>query len=508
MRGIRSLVVGFLLLCLGAAAGLVLARSGVVSLASKGGGEVAHEEAPPALEGPGRAPDEEVAPGEDEHSRFAVLARRVSPSVVNVHTSKTVEQSLPEWGFPFGDPFEDFFSGPFGGRERERPAPEPRRFRVPSLGTGFVVSENGLVLTNHHVVDGVDTIEVVFLDGTRSKAEVVGSDPKTDVALIRVEKQDLPPPLVLGDSASLLPGDWVVAIGNPFGLDHTVTAGIVSAKGRDLGQGPYDDFIQTDAAINPGNSGGPLLDLRGEVVGINTAVNPQANTIGFAVPIDMVKEILPQLEEHGRVVRGWLGVAVQRVTPELADAMELPSQRGALVAEVTPGSPAERGGLERGDVILRFGDREIERMRELPRAVAATPPGARVEVEVLRDGRPERLSVEVAEQPDEERPEASRGGAERGSTAFGFDLAEVPAELRERLGLRGGEGALVARIYPGAPAEGAGVREGDVILEVDGEPVEDAREAESRLEAAGERALLVVRRDDSTFYVAIPRQEP
>jgi len=453
------------------------------------------------------ASPEAVVGGGGEHSRFAILARELAPGVVNVHTSKTVERSLPDFGFPFGDPFGDLFRGPFGGPQQPQQAPAPRRFTVPSLGTGFVISEKGLIVTNNHVVEDVEKIEVVFSDGTRSQAEIVGTDPKTDIALIRAKAKRTYVPLRLGDSDALLPGDWVIAIGNPFGLDHTVTVGIVSATGRDIGQGPYDDFIQTDAAINPGNSGGPLLNLAGEVIGINSAINPQANTIGFAVPINMAKEILPQLEANGRVVRGWLGVGVQPVTPDLADALGLETQEGALVSQVTPGSPAAEAGLERGDVIVRLAGRPVERMRELPRAVAATPPGTKVELEVIHNGKRETKTVKIAELEEETAPATAPAEDDgQGSTAFGFDISDVPSELRQQLGLGREEGALITRVYPGGPAEESGLRAGDVVVEVDRSAVAGGLDAEKKLREAGNTALLVVRRDEASFFAAVKRR--
>ena len=266
---------------------------------------------------------------------FADLAERASPAVVNIQTSKTVTQQAPR----VPRQFEEFFGGPLGELF------ERRQRTVPSLGTGFVISEDGYIVTNNHVVADVDTIKVAFNDGLELEAVIVGRDPKTDIALIRVETTEKLVALPLGDSAKVRPGDWVVAIGNPFGLEHTVTAGIVSAKGRNIGQGPYDDFIQTDAAINPGNSGGPLLNLQGEVIGINTAINPRANTIGFAVPINMAKAILPQLRTDGHVTRGWLGVVIQDVTPEIAEAFDLEDHKGALVSKVIPDGPADAAGM-------------------------------------------------------------------------------------------------------------------------------------------------------------------
>jgi serine protease Do len=502
----RGVVIGFVLAA-GCLAGLLLAWSGVIAV-PRAFAPRAEERAASATGGGAGTTPEAVVAGDGRHSRFAVLAEQVAPGVVNVHTSKTVEQPFPDFGVPFGDLFGDLFRGPFGAPRQPREAPAPRTFTVPSLGTGFVISDDGLIVTNNHVVDGVEKIEIVFSDGTRSQAEIVGQDPKTDVALLRAKAKRSYVALPLGDSDALLPGDWVIAVGNPFGLDHTVTAGIVSAKGRDIGQGPYDDFIQTDAAINPGNSGGPLLNLDGEVVGINTAINAQANTIGFAVPINMAKEILPQLEKSGRVVRGWLGVAVQTITPELAGAMKLESEEGALVSQVTEGSPAADAGLERGDVIVRFGSEEIHHMRELPRAVAAAPPGTKVEVVVLRDGKRETKHVTVAELPEEQaKAAAAEPQGERGSTDFGFDISDVPAEFRQRLGLGRSGGALVTQVYPGGPAEGAGLRAGDVIVEVDREPVAGGLDAERRLGKAGDSVLLLVRRDDATLFAAIRRRQ-
>ena len=261
---------------------------------------------------------------------FADLAERVSPGVVNIQTSKTVKgQQLPR-------SFEDFF---FGGPLEERFGGTRER-QIPSLGTGFVISKDGYIVTNNHVVEDVDSIKVAFEDGTEHDAEIIGRDPKTDIALIRIETDKELFALPLGDSESVRPGEWVVAIGNPFGLEHTVTAGIVSAKHRIIGQGSYDDYIQTDAAINPGNSGGPLINLQGEVIGINTAINPRANTIGFAVPINMAKDILPQLRATGHVTRGWLGVVIQRISPEIAEHLELEDAKGALVSKVMRDGPA------------------------------------------------------------------------------------------------------------------------------------------------------------------------
>ena len=492
-------------IAIGCAAGLALAFTGTVTPPASLSHVAAAKDTTTAVAAQGGSSPEADVTGSGGHSRFAILARAIAPGVVNVHTSKTVTQQ------PGIDPFGDLFGGllgrPGGPRgPRERSA--PRSFSVPSLGSGFVISNDGLILTNHHVVEDVDKIEIVFLDGSHADAEVVGTDPKTDIALVRAKGKRTYTALPLGDSDALLPGDWVVAVGNPFGLDHTVTAGIVSATGRDIGQGPYDDFIQTDAAINPGNSGGPLLNLAGEVVGINAAINPQANTIGFAVPINMAKQILPQLEKHGKVVRGWLGVAVQPVTPELAEAMHLETQQGALVAQVTPDSPAAKAGVERGDVIVRFGDRPIERMRELPRVVAEAEPGTKVTLELVREGKHLKKTAEVSTLEESKSAPSEESGAEpddeTGSTAFGFDIGDVPDAARDQLGVAKG-GALITSVYPGGPAASAGLQENDVIEEVDRKPVTGGLDAEKKLRAAKAKVLLAIVRDQSTRFVVVER---
>jgi serine protease Do len=441
----------------------------------------------PAAEGP------VVIPGAPD---FADLAERGSPGVVNIQTSKTVSQG------PMRFPFEEFF-----GRNPLFEFPqEEREFKVPSLGSGFLISPDGYIVTNNHVVEDVDEIKVAFLDGTELPAEVVGRDPKTDIALIKVKADHELPALPLGDSDGLRPGEWVVAIGNPFGLSHTVTAGIVSAVGRNIGQGPYDDFIQTDAAINPGNSGGPLLNLRGEVIGINTAINPRANTVGFSVPINMAKGILPQLKASGRVTRGWLGVYIQEITPDLAEALELEgTPEGALVSKVDPEGPAKEAGLERGDVIVEFDGRPIHTMEELPRVVAATPVGRKVEVTVLRQGKRKRFKVAIGELKEPEL--VAQAEVREGPTAFGMRVQDITPELAEQLGLEKPEGVVVTSVKPGSPADEAGLRPRDVILEVGREPVENIEDLKSKLSATEKGVLLFVRRGDATLFVPLKPSE-
>ena len=441
--------------------------------------------------------------GGEKHSRIAKLAQDAAAGVVNVHTSKTVTREIGP-GFPF-EMFPDIFGAPHG---RRGPMPK-QEYKVPSLGSGFVISPDGYIMTNNHVVEGVDEIKVYFSDGAIRDAKIIGRDPKTDLALIQVANAKNLQALPLGDSDAVLPGDFVIAIGDPFGLDHTVTMGIVSAKGRELGQGPYDDYIQTDAAINPGNSGGPLLDLDGAVIGINSAINPQANTIGFAVPINLAKEILPQLKANGSVTRGWLGVSVQEVTPELASALKLDVKEGALVAQTTPGSPADKAGVQRGDVIQAFNGKPVVKPRDLSRTVASTPVGSSVPIEVLRDGKTVKLSAKIEKLASgEEVAQASAGEQEHsGADSLGLQITDIDDDIRQQLELKPGvKGVIIAAVDPGSPAADAGLRPGDLIVEVNKKGVSSAEEADKRIAAAGDSVLFLVKRGDGTLFVAVNRK--
>ncbi|MHA7839088.1 MAG: DegQ family serine endoprotease [bacterium] len=430
---------------------------------------------------------------------FADLAERVAPAVVSIQTTGTITMRQPM--LPPG--FEEFFGGsPFHDRGM------PRERRQSGEGSGFVISEDGYVVTNNHVIENMDEINVRFLDGKELSAEIIGRDPKTDIALLKIEPGDQKlETLALGDSDAVRPGDWVVAIGNPFGLEHTVTAGIISAKHRrDVTQQSYEDFIQTDAAINPGNSGGPLIDLEGRVIGINTAIRREANTIGFSVPINQAKQILPQLRAEGRVTRGWLGVQIQGVTPELAESFDLESPKGALVSQVLPGTPAARGGLQRGDVIIEFGGEEIEEWRDLPIVVANTPVNQEAEVVVIRDGKRKRFEIEIGIL-EEDQPLASRDGDEEGTgaRAFGLRAQTMTPALAEQLGLEEVKGVVVTEVMPDGPAAEAGIRRGDVILELDQQEVEDARDLAKKLDAADGSVLVLIRRGENTLFVPLKR---
>jgi len=437
---------------------------------------------------------------------FADLAEHVSPAVVSIRTSKTVSGGgggahgrVPKELEPFfngpGSPFEDFFGGGPKGD-----------YQVPGAGSGFVISEDGHILTNNHVVEDADDIEVAFKDGSTAKAKVIGRDAATDIALIKVDVKHPLQPLPFGDSHKLRPGDWVIAIGNPFGLEHTVTAGIVSAlHRRGIGTGRYEDFIQTDAAINPGNSGGPLINLAGEAVGINTAINPRANTIGFAVPIDMAKEVLPSLNTAGFVTRGWLGVVIQQITPDIKEAMNLEDTKGALISRVDPTGPAQKAGIERGDVIVKFDGQPIDEMEELPRRVALVAPGKKVEVVVRRAGKEKTVTVEVGKlQEGEQVAQNEQSKPDGGAAVFGLRVQDLTDELSEQLGVQGEKGVVVTEVEGTSPAAKAGMRRGDVILEVNQNEV--ANVAEFKKATAGQdKLLLLVRRGEATIFVAVKK---
>lgn len=430
---------------------------------------------------------------------FADVAAKASPAVVNISTVKVVKGG----GAPFrfhgpsdpNDPFNQFFERFFG----DQFAPRDRTEK--SLGSGFIIDPDGLIITNNHVVEDADEVVVRMSDEKELDAKVLGRDAKTDLALIKINANVQLPYLELGNSADVRIGDWVVAIGNPFGLDHTVTAGILSARGRVIGAGPYDDFLQTDASINPGNSGGPLLNLKGEVIGINTAIVAQGQGIGFAIPANMAAGIVRQLKEKGRVIRGWLGVMIQKVTPELAASFKLEGEGGALVADVTSGGPAASAGIRRGDVIVSFDGKIIKEWSELPVIVAATDVGAKVDVVVIRDGEKQTLSVEIAEL-DEERitlAEPEKMGD------LGVSVQDLTPELADRLGTPETAGVVVTGVADGSPADEAGMRPGDVILEINRgaiKDVDDYRKAVSGI-AKGETVLLLVRRGENTLFFAL-----
>lgn len=439
-------------------------------------------------------------PAREQLPSLAPLVKKLKPAVVSVSTSSMV----PTRRRP-NDPFEEFFRRFLGEPPYRGGGGDEMRMRPRSMGSGFIIHESGLVLTNNHVIEGADRIQVKLADGREFAAEVVGRDPKTDVALLRLEDAADLPTVYLGDSDALEVGDWVVAIGNPFGLSHSVSMGIVSAKERFIGAGPYDDFIQTDAAINPGNSGGPLFNLKGDVIGINTAIVAQGQGIGFAVPVNLVKALIPQLEEKGHVSRGWLGVAIQDVTPEIAGSLGLDKPQGALIAEVVAGSPAEEAGLRHGDVIVSVDRKEIEGYTQLSRAIALLPPGKKVEIGVLRDGKQVTLPVIIAERSDEGGPILARGSRSRTLEAdevLGIAVSELGPEARRG---RGGGGVLVAEVESDGAAARAGIQQGDILLEINRRPIQSVRDYQEvvRELRPNEMVLLRLQRGEGAIYVAV-----
>jgi len=428
-------------------------------------------------------------------SPWVALARDLKPAVVNISTKRVESGARVESPFGSDEPFNEFFRQFFGNQARRT---------VRSLGSGFIVNPDGYIVTNNHVVDGATEIKVRLSDGREWPAKVLGRDPKTDLALLKVDARGLPV-VPLGDSAQLQVGEPVMAIGNPFGLEQTVTTGIVSATGRVIGEGPYDSFIQTDASINPGNSGGPLINTRGQAIGINSAIFTRSGGsvgIGFAIPIALAKPVLTQLASTGHVTRGWLGVTIQLVTPDLARSFHLPAPRGALVSAVVEGSPAQKAGLTPGDVILDYNGREVARSDELPRVVAETPVGSEVPLTVMREGNRITLRVKIARLAEAEEGVTP---AEAGTPALGLRLRTLTPRLAQELGLHDTHGVLVRGVEDGSPAASAGIQPGDVIAEIDHRPVknvEDLQRAMGR-HAAGTPTLILVHRHDGNLYVAI-----
>jgi serine protease Do len=435
---------------------------------------------------------------------FSSLVKKAEASVVNISTVKTISSGLGHpfsFGGPSGpnDPLRDFFDRFFGDQM-------PKDFKQRNLGSGFVIDKEGFILTNNHVVEKADEITVKLSDGKSFLAEIVGRDPKTDLALIQIQNDADLTPLPMGDSDRLEVGDWVVAMGNPFGLDNTVTAGIVSAKYRHIGAGPYENFIQTDASINPGNSGGPLLNTRGEVIGINTVIFSQTGGsigIGFAIPINMAKEILEQLKT-GKVVRGWLGVMIQKITPELKEKLGLQSEKGALVADVSSGGPAEKAGIQRGDVIISFDDRPINEMNDLPYMVASTPIGKTVPVKVIRKGRERVIEVEIGELKEEKRG-LEEGNKTAAEGRLGMRVEDLTPQLAKSLGIPETEGLVIVEVDGSSPAGEAGLRPGDLVLELDQSPVDNTADFLKKISRykEGDTILFLIKRGDSTLYVTV-----
>ena len=433
---------------------------------------------------------------------FADLAQKVTPAVVNISTTSNVK--VP------GNPFRHFFGSdednsdnPFGDLFKHFHDMPDREMKQQSLGSGFIISKDGFIITNNHMVDGSVEIKVKISDGRELKAKVVGRDPKTDLALLKISStfENLPV-LALGDSEKMRVGDWVLTVGNPFGLEHTVTQGIISATGRMLGSGPYDNFLQTDAPINPGNSGGPLVNLKGEVIGINTAIVSGGQGIGFAIPSALAKSVVAQLKEKGRVVRGWIGVSIQSVTPEIARSFGLKEPRGALVGDVEPKGPAGKAGIRQGDIIVAYGGHPLKNANDLPRLVAETPVGKSVPVVVIRDGKEVKATLRIEEMPEEK---AAAAQSESPARSLGMKVESLTEQLRQQAGIEEKSGVVVTEVEPGSSAEDAGVQVGDVIKEVNRKPVKDLSDYNTVLGAAkkGSSLLLLLKRGKQSLYASL-----
>lgn len=434
---------------------------------------------------------------------FRDLVKEVGPAVVYISTEQTVkpggsqQQQMPE---EFKDFFgDDFFRRFFGDPQRE--------YKQRGLGSGFVTSADGYILTNNHVVADADKIKVTLADKREFDAKLIGADPKTDVAVIKIEATNLPV-VRFGDSGALEVGDWVVAIGTPFGLTQTVTAGIISAEGRsDIGINDYEDFIQTDAAINPGNSGGPLVNIDGQVIGINTAIFSRSGGyqgIGFAIPINMAQSVQESLIKTGKVVRGWLGVIIQPVTPEIAQQFGLKEATGTLIGDVLKGGPAEQSGLQRGDVVLTFDGQAIDSPNMLKNIVAATEVGKKVAVRLVRDGREQTIQVKIAEQPvDLKQASAVDDSSPEAISKFGVSVQDLTPEIADELGYTAEQGVIVSQVEPDGVAAEAGLRRGDLIQEINRQVIRSVADYNKVMADVDNDFLALVRRGDNTIYVVV-----
>ncbi|SPJ15276.1 putative periplasmic serine endoprotease DegP-like [Syntrophobacter sp. SbD2] len=425
-------------------------------------------------------------------SPFTALAEKCTPSVVNVKVTKVEKTGFGEMQIPWA-PFGDFFNHPRFPQDRT----------VQGAGSGVIISKDGYILTNNHVVEGAKELTVTLADKGEFKAQIVGEDPKTDLAIVKIDAGENLPAANIGDSDQIKVGDWVLAIGNPFGLGDTVTSGIVSGKGRVIGAGPYDDFIQTDASINPGNSGGPLFNMKGEVIGINTAIISGGQGIGFAIPVNTAKPLIPELEAKGEVTRGYLGANIQSITPDLSKALKMEQSKGALVAEVVPDGPADKAGIKAGDVIVSFDGKAVHDSHDLPAMVAATAIGRQVPITLIRNGKEIQIAAVIAK--------LESGGSRLAESKlpaqgkWGLQLQDLNAETERQLGFKAGHGVVVAGVQPASPAQRAFIKPGDVILEVNRQAVRSVNDLKEKIAGAegSDSLLLLVKNAQGSRYVVL-----
>jgi len=429
---------------------------------------------------------------------FSDLAERVKPAVVNISTTKIFKGRSQGNNFgrsPFNEYFgDDFFNRFFGDMPQ-------RDFKQRSLGSGFIISNDGYILTNNHMVENTDKILVKISDGKEYEAKIIGADAKTDIALIKIKPDNGLPTVTLGDSDVVRVGEWVIAIGNPFGLEQTVTAGIVSAKGRVIGAGAYDNFIQTDASINPGNSGGPLFNMQGKVIAINTAIVAQGQGIGFAIPINMAKSILEDLKTKGKVTRGWLGISIQDISDDIAKNMNYKGKSGALVSDVFKGDPADKAGIKVGDIIIEINGKSINDTHDLLLTTASLHVGEKATIKALRDGKETSFIVVVTERKD--KPEIAL--TKKSGAYFGIAVQEINKELARRLGIPHDTGVIVTDVEEGSPADDVGIQQNDVIVQVNKVKIISLKQFSTEMSKAAEKksVILLIKRGNSNFFVGL-----
>jgi serine protease Do len=458
------------------------------------------------------------------------IIQKVMPAVVNISVTMKGDAGMEDEAvgpdnqsdnsgpnFP-ASPFDELLKKFFEQQGRGMgPQQRPQVGKRVALGSGFIIDPQGYVVTNNHVVGEAGTVTVIFQDDSKHPAKIIGRDPKTDLALLKIDTNKPLPFVTWGDSDAAKVGDWILAIGNPFGLGGTVTTGIISARGRDIHAGPFDDFLQLDAAINRGNSGGPTFTQDGQVIGINTAIySPNGGSvgIGFAIPSNLAKTVIAQLREHGKVDRGWLGVQIQQMTPEIASSLGVPSERGALVADVTPDSPAAHAGVKQGDVIVKYNGHEIDKLHDLPRLVAETSINSKADITVWRNGHDQDLQVNVGQMPSDQQQVASNDqdqqqqASPEKSSALGLQLGRLDSSTKKQLGLKGEvKGVVVTQVSPDSPAAELGVQPGDVIMAINQQPVATPHDAAQRLRQAKEKGdkhlLLLLNRHGVNEYVGL-----
>ncbi|MCZ6685282.1 MAG: DegQ family serine endoprotease [Candidatus Dadabacteria bacterium] len=438
----------------------------------------------------------------NEFKSLSPLVKQLSPSVVNISTARVSKGGSQSFKSPYGErgevPFDDFFKKFFGDNPQ-------KGFKRSGLGSGFIFSEDGYIITNNHVVERATDIKVILQNGDSYVAQIIGTDPRTDLALLKIKPKTKLPAVRFGNSDRLEIGDWVLAIGNPFGFGHTVTVGIISAKGRSLGLGSYDDYLQTDAAINPGNSGGPLFNFKGEVIGVNSAIIARGQGIGFAIPINMTKNVVSQLRNGGKVVRGWIGVYVQRVTPDIAESLDLDDDNGALVADVTAGGPAEKAGVKRGDIIIELHGNKIDEMPELPKLVASYAPGTKTKLKVIRNGKEKDLSIKLEELPDQFAQTSRQSPKNEIEQNLGLIVQEITPEVKRRLDIEDSSGVVITYVRSNSLASEAGLLRADVILEINKKQIANLDNYRKEIDSVEERQniLFLVKRGSNTIYVGI-----